>query len=356
MDKDLTSIIGALTEQEIELLSPQASCTLLRSYNRLGRDDRSFYHYAAWDITKHRETLRVHNRTINEFRNYKVKSIELDIKNLTKKDIKILSFEQCQMMLFRHYRNSDSNFRNTFGQDKQVLGEEIENIIKKHTTKKAVKKTKKDKSTSTTGKNQKATPEASNTNRKVRSTDIARPNQQNREPFRISAQTTNEQIDNVHIDNARSEYFRNVSIEDNKITIDKVLRMKSKEIRSGLRVFLKNVQTNQIKIYQELHLTWTRSDTIINNVNPEQCKYVISTYGMKQNVRIDPAYLQTLSKQTLIDEVMNAQNDMKQNHSNEGTKEKETPNPIPPASNGKKYRYVPTDHKYSPITTSIKYE
>ena len=105
-----------------------------------------------------------------------------------------------------------------------------------------------------------------------------------------------------------------------------------------------------------MHLTWTTSDTIINNVNPEQCKYVISTYGMKQNVRIDPAYLQTLSKQTLIDEVMNAQNDMKQNHSNEGTKEKETPNRIPPASNGKKYKYVPTDHKYSAITTSIKYE
>ena len=334
MDKDLTSIIGALNEKEIELLSPQASCTLLRSYNRLGGDDRSFYHYAEWDTDKLRETLRECNRTINEFQNYKGKSVDLDIKNLTKKDIKILSFEQCQMMLFRHYRDSDSNFRNTFGQNKKILGEELEKIIKKHATKKTVKKTKQDKSTSITGMTQKSTSMGTKTNRKVRSTDIARPNQQNREPFRISAQTTNEQIDNVHIDDARSEYFRHAMLEDKKITIDMVLRMKSEEIRSGLRTYLKNVQNKQIMTSQEFHLTWTTSDTIIKNLNPEQCKYVISTYGMKRDVRIDPAYLQTLSKQTLIDEVLNARNEMKQNHSNKVPNETDTQKSTSLASNG----------------------
>ena len=137
IDKDISTIIGILSEDEIKLLSEQALCTLLHSYNRIGGEIDTFESYVQKDEKVMREEVTRANKELNSFRNYKGQEMSLDISNLCKNDIKNLKYEQRQIILYKFYWNTKNNQRCTYGNDNKCMGEEIDKIVRDSVLKRA---------------------------------------------------------------------------------------------------------------------------------------------------------------------------------------------------------------------------
>ena len=293
----------------LRCFTPQALCTLLRSYNRLGGDDKPFEYYCSSDIEDLRLGITEANEAINEFHTHKGENTVLDIANLSKRDVKNLPIEQRQMILFKYYRDRDNSFRNTFGQNNQDLRKEIEKILKNQSKLKSLQKSKTVKKTTLQSKTVKS--KNNDKIKKTTPTDFSS-KQRKQPPLCITAYTTSNEIDSAGIDDSRSEYFRLASHGDRTLTIDKVLQMNIDDIKSKLHKLCREMQITQQQPMPEFHLTCLTSDVIINNLNVNQCKSAIISFGRKQNVNIEQKYLDTLTIEQLILEVKQARDAMKQ--------------------------------------------
>ena len=106
------------------------------------------------------------------------------------------------------------------------------------------------------------------------------------------------------------------------------------DIKTKLHKLCREMQITQQQPMPEFHLTCLTSDVIINNLNVNQCKSAIISFGRKQNVNIEQKYLDTLTTEQLILEVKQACDAMKQDKTKPVQKTNDSEKPTKDDTNG----------------------
>lgn len=91
MGRDITSIIGILRDEELEMISRQALCFLLQCYNRLGGDDHPIAHFLSMDPSATLQELKKIHSEVNTLRTHKGVITDMTIPNLSKRSLQFVS-------------------------------------------------------------------------------------------------------------------------------------------------------------------------------------------------------------------------------------------------------------------------
>ena len=308
IDKDMCSLIGVLPSENIDKLSQQALCTMLRSYDRLEGDTHTFEYYVECNIENLRDKLQLANKSINEFRNYRGRTVALNMNGMNKQDVKGLSLEQKQVILYNHYRDSDCEFRNTFGNNNKNLGDEIERIIRQRAVN-TMTKVKKSNLETRHEKPDEDSEKLKNDSAKGEKT----------QGLKVTKDTNDSDIDNATMDDMRSEYFKIVSAHDPKCTLISIFSLKEDALRKDLKKARDELVNKYESSLNEFYLTGTTTDETIAKLNNAQCLYVIRKFCERNNVRPDNKYLSNLTREKMVMEVLSARDEMKKLTQKRGT-------------------------------------
>ena len=91
MDRDLMSIIGIMTKDAVDMISINALCFLLRSFDRLAGDIFELSHYHQRDDDNLRKEFHKAHTCMTEFRTQSGKIVPPHIQNLGKRDLRFIN-------------------------------------------------------------------------------------------------------------------------------------------------------------------------------------------------------------------------------------------------------------------------
>lgn len=130
-DADILSILGLLHSTDIvKLLHPTVqffASAVSRTFQTTIQIESS-----KSPIVELQKMLHSALRNLISVRTTNNVSFSLNIENLTIEIIPLLSKPQLQILLHRHYSDTDSNFRNTFGHSMESLTKEVTEIYSNH--------------------------------------------------------------------------------------------------------------------------------------------------------------------------------------------------------------------------------
>ena len=207
-----------------------------------------------------------------------------------------MKYEQRQIILYNFYWNTKNNQRFTYGNDNKRMGEEIDKIVRDSVLKRASLRSNKQ-NMQTEFKNGEGDGEQID--------DSSSPSSST---FTFSVNTTDNEIDNADLDDARSEYFRAMEKNDKNLTLVTVLSLSATEVRAGL----KNLLRERVQRGTKFHLTPDTDNKVIEKLNTAQCIYVVTSFCVSNGVRPDRKYLNNLNREKLLREVKSARDHMKQ--------------------------------------------
>ena len=344
--RDIMTILGLLTKDEIDCVSTKALQLLHRSSEWLAGDVRAPKYYEHLNEDTLRSAVLTKNDEVNMYRPLSGSPIPVGVEGLSRRDIKHMPKEVCQMILYRYYKNTDNPFKNTFGQNVTKLRTEIKQLVKHH-----IKKSAKPKSTKTNqkknaanddkGKNDSTPTEKSsrpsdqstdaddksidisgsppdsdfnmNTNDSTSPDDTTKSTTTGEMVETISTvlpTSTDDEINGMDIADARSEYFRLASPSDPKLTIDKVLGYAPRIVYDDLKRF-RNKLLDACDALTQYHLTDDTTDDVLEKLNRAQCIFALKKYCEQQKIRIAADYFDTKTHFQLKVEVLNARDEMK---------------------------------------------
>ena len=368
IDQDLLTIVGILSEQEIQMISDASVHLLLRSAYRKEGNDFPIEHFRQQDIQALRSELVVKNKYINDFRTVSGRSIQLGLNGMSKRDVEFVSKECGQVILYRYYKDTDNSFRNTFGQDSKNVTAELKRLVRetiKHQTKNktSTKKKKQQKSTLPTSSSKQSTVDvdlsiqqptpalptsaSSTTNAsdtQCASDDTSNTNNASPPPasstqstsnsaisksappssnfsmnsetsVQIIAQTTDEEIETMTVSNARSEYFRLSKANDPNLTVDSLLGIPYDRLIHDLKLLRDNLLQLSRNIVNTFTVTSSTTDAVIEMLTSAQCISALNTYAATMGITIASNHLQSLTRFQLLVEVTKARDQLKNNAS-----------------------------------------
>ena len=344
-DRDITSIIGIMSADEIEMISEQAVCFLLRCYHRLGGDNFPLEHFSTRDIMSNRSELNEIRQNVNQMRTHKGVMTNITLSNLTKRSLHFVSKETGQIILHNHYRNTTNHFRNTFGHSTKEILDELKRLVKANLK---ISKKKKNDANNIPDNSPNNAPKANETqttqesssveslpitqeaSSPVTATDPLNATTTPSEPFSttnaantpepssstisssktphipITSSTTDEMIEKLSRDNAVSEYFNIIKKSQPSLTMDSVLQLSQQDILSKLKQARDDMKLNQRSSLTQYFLTASTTDAAIEKLNVAQCIFALTKYCEERNVVPDDAYMRSLTKHQLLIEVTKA--------------------------------------------------
>ena len=373
MDRDMTSIIGILRPDEIEMISRQAICFLLQCYTRLGGNSFPISHFYNMDpATSRQEILKIHD-DVNCIRTHKGLITDMSIHKLSKRSLKFVSKESGQIILHNHYRNSDNKFRNTYGHSKADVVAELKKLLKLHLKKQLKHSFNKhhkplpetdlhveptsptseqpdspenkslhsnDASTLPSSSQPSSSETASNINNASSLPPSTNENSTNNDAssnalqssdLTLTATTTDSEIDNMSRDNAVSEYYRITRAVNKSFPLDHALKMDSASIAVGLKKARDELNNQVTSTLTQFHLTAETTDSTLERLNVAQCIYALTKYCESKQIVPDDAYMRSLTKHQLLIEITKARDVLK------GAK---LPIPLPPSNNASNKKVV----------------
>lgn len=122
--------------------------------------------------------------------------------------------------------------------------------------------------------------------------------------------SSDDEINNMDLAIAHSEYFSLSSTHDKNITIDKVMNLKPTVVYDDLKRF-RNRLLQECDSLTQYHLSKETPNEANEKLNRAQCIYAIKNFCAQKNVSLDDGYFSIKSHFQLLLEVTQARDDMK---------------------------------------------
>ena len=307
-DSDILSILGLLHSTDVpKLLDPTLqlfAATIQRA--KMCPNDRDLNKMSKTDIHTILQEAIIH---LNIVQITSDSSASLQITNLHDTNVHVLSKSQLQILLFRHYVQSDSEFRNTFGHTIDSLRNEVLNLIKDHNNMMSSslpnETTSKPMSSLHTEQNSESL--SSPTSSRMMST-------QKRYPsgdiyITVTKDTKDLALEKMSTVNMIDEILRLTT--DRSVTSETLNRKRGIELKNELQKLRDGLIIATVDQSKEFVITSTTDDNMIQQKNKEQLRFAINKFALDRNVLPDAQFINKMSKMQLIIEVKKARDVIK---------------------------------------------
>ena len=218
-------------------------------------------------------------------------TVSILFENIEPQHVHMLSKSQLQMILYRKYASTDSNFRNTYGQELENLRNEVTQLVDKHH--KEVMKTK--------NQTQSYKPLPAFTTM----------DSQGHIYITIDKDSKDLALQKMSYENTCQEIFRLTRTTNPSITLEQLHKKKGIDLQQDLKRLRDELLSATMNNETEFIVTSATSDNQIQRLNKVQMRFAIIKFAHDRKVIPDTKFIEKMTKLQLILELKGARDVLK---------------------------------------------
>lgn len=272
-DADILSLLGVLHEDAIDNLQPDALKVFASAVYHYDGVQKCQELIATKKNGQLKQLLCKATNDINQLHLPNSAIINLKDEKILPDHVRWMSKEQLQMVLHRHYHDSDSIFRNTFGHSIESLQNQFKKVI-----------------TPIPPENEKIKPASSSPDPPPKY-------------LTVNDKTTYGGIDKMSLDNAYQEILRVNNNGDPKITMEPPQKKNGSEVMKEMKSVRDVLRQAILDPSTEFIISTTTDDNALNSTTQTQALFAVRQFAQQRRVLPDEKFLLNMSLEQLHSEL-----------------------------------------------------